>query len=328
MKNQYVLTIIISNYNQEMHIAETIDSVLNQKVDFPYKIIITDDHSTRDRSKEIISDYADRYGNIESIFADENRGYLTNILRAIERTKTKYFCLLDADDYWTDMDFLQRAYHYLEEHDEYSIYEANVLKTYGKNKYPFISIKKKFGTYSKEMFLNNEPVLITQTTGMFLRNAIFINGIPDIMKNAVGTRSERSFEGDTGRFIMHLKEGLAYYDNHVVGVYRLTENGIWNSLAESKKRIITARMQLDYYQYYGSSSEFFVNKAYRAFQRYLLEKQKELENMKRTDAFIDEEERLMVEDVYQFCKQYESEIAGKENGIIQKAKQIYKILRS
>ena len=53
MKNQYVLTIIISNYNQEMHIAETIDSVLNQKVDFPYKIIITDDHSTRDRSKEI-----------------------------------------------------------------------------------------------------------------------------------------------------------------------------------------------------------------------------------------------------------------------------------
>lgn len=328
MNNQYELTIIISNYNQETHISETIDSALNQKVDFPYKIIITDDHSTRDRSKEIISDYADRCENIETIFADENRGYLTNILRAIERTKTKYFCLLDAEDYWTDMDFLQRAYHFLEEHDEYSIYEANVLKAYGKKQYPFISIKKKSGTYSKEMFLSNEPVPITQTTGMFLRNAIFINGIPDIMKNAIGTRSERSFEGDTGRFIMHLKEGLAYYDSHIVGVYRLTENGIWNSLAESKKRIITARMQLDYYQYYGSSSEFFVNKAYRAFQRYLLEKQKELENMKRTDAFVDEEERLMVEDVYQFCKQHESEIAGKENGIIQKAKQIYKILRS
>lgn len=325
MEETYELTIIISNYNQEEHIAETIDSALHQRVNFPFKIIIVDDCSTRDHSREIIRRYTERYLNIEAIFADENKGYLTNILRAKTITKTKYFCLLDADDYWTDRDFLQRAYDFLEEHNEYSIFESNVEVLDEVNRHLFISHRYKSSTYSKEMFLNGEAVPVTQTTGMFLRNTIFINGIPSVMKDAIGTRSERSFEGDTGRFIMHLKCGLAYYDSHVVGVYRLTENGIWNSLRNSKKRIITARMQLDYYQYFGSNADFFVNRAYRAFQRYLQEKQYEFLSLSRVDEYIDEEERLMVEDVYQFCKEHENVIEKKS--LLNKARQIYRILR-
>ena len=327
MKEPYELTIIISNYNQEKHIAETIDSALYQRVNFPLKIIVADDYSTKDHSREIIREYAERYENIEAILATENRGYLTNILRAKAITKTKYFCLLDVDDYWTDRNFLQRAYDFLEEHNEYSIYESNVEVFDGINRHPCISPKRRSGTYSKEMFLNGEVVPITQTTGMFLRNSIFINGIPRIMTEAVGTRSERSFEGDTGRFTMHLKYGLAYYDSHIVGVYRLTENGIWNSLRESKKRIITARMQMDYYSYYDSMAPIFINKAYKAFQRYLQEKQHEFIALIREDEYIDEEEHLMVEDVYKFCKEHENDIFREKNGLIDKAKQIYRIMR-
>jgi len=142
------------------------------------------------------------------------------------------------------------------------------------------------------------------------------------------TRSERSFEGDTGRFMMHIKEGPAYYDSRAVGVYRLTENGIWNSLAESKKRLISARMQLDYHAYYGSGPAFFVNRAYDAFQAYFREKEKELEVMKRQVPFMDEEERLMIEDVYQFCKEHERDLHREKSGLLKKAKRIYRILRS
>ena len=184
MNQQDQLTVIISNYNQERHLAETIDSVLVQQVNFPLRIIITDDYSCEDQSKEIIQEYAKKYSNIEAIFADENGGYLKNILRALEKTRTEYFCLLDADDYWTDQHFLQQAYDFLEIHNEYAIYETNVevMSADGKNRHPFLSSKIKTGTYSKEMLLNNEPVPITQTTGMILRNCIFANGIPDIMK--------------------------------------------------------------------------------------------------------------------------------------------------
>ena len=126
MKELYELTVIISNYNQEEHLAETIDSVLAQRVNFPYRIIITDDCSCQDRSREIVRDYAARYDFIEAIFGEENKGYLVNILRAKAKTKTRFFCLLDAEDYWTDQDFLQRAYNFLNGHAEYTIYEANV----------------------------------------------------------------------------------------------------------------------------------------------------------------------------------------------------------
>ena len=328
IKDPYKLTIIISNYNQEKHIAETIDSALSQKVSFPYKIIITDDYSCLDRSREIIKDYVSKYDNIEVIFANENKGYLTNILRAKAKTKTPYFCLLDAEDYWTDMDFLQRAYDFLTTHKEYSIYENNVEVEEKGSRRPYISPKIKSGTYSKEMYLNNKSIPITQTTGMVFRNCIFSRSIPKLMKKAVGTRSERSFEGDTGRFIMHLKYGLAYYDNRIIGVYRITENGIWTRLSDAKKQIITARFFPDYYHFYDSNIAFFVNKAYANLQRYLVEKQKELNNMKRTDDFFDEYERLMFEDVYSFCKQYENKIVIDKYRIKNKIKQILRIIKA
>ena len=84
-------------------------------------------------------------------------------------------------------------------------------------------------------------------------------------------------------------------------------------------------MQLDYYQYFGSNADFFVNRAYRAFQRYLQEKQYEFLSLSRVDEYIDEEERLMVEDVYQFCKEHENVIEKKS--LLNKARQIYRILR-
>lgn len=330
MKDPYKLTIIISNYNQEKHIAETIDSALSQKVNFPFKIIITDDNSCNDQSKEIIRDYASKYGNIEPIFGKENKGYLPNILRAKAKTKTKYFCLLDADDYWTDKDFLQRAYEFLNTNEEYSIYETNVevVREDGQGKFPYLSHRYKPGTYSREMYLNNERIPITQTTGMFFRNSIFINGIPKIMEDAIGTRSERSFEGDTGRFIMHLKYGSAYYDNRISGVYRITEKGIWTSLSAAQKQIITARFYPDYYQFYGSDVDFFVNKAYKSLQAYLVEKQKELTDLERHDEFFDEYEKLMFDDVYSFCKRYEDEISVEKLSFKEKIKQILRIIRA
>ena len=327
MKDPYELTIIISNYNQEEHIAETIDSALSQIVNFPVKIIITDDYSCHDQSRVIIKDYASRYHNIEPIFGEENKGYLANILRAKIRTKTKYFCLLDADDYWKDRDFLQRARDFLEEHDEYSIYEANV-EVVGDHRYPIISPKIKSGTYSKDMFIAGKSIPITQTTGMVFRNCIFKDGIPDIMSSAVGTRSERSFEGDTGRFLMHLKYGFAYYDKKVVGGYRITDYGIWISLSDAMKRIITARLFLDCYRFYGSDVGFFANKSYKYLQAYLSEKLKELAGLSISSyEFIDEYEKLLFNDVYSFCKQYADEIGIQKVSLKEKIKKILKILR-
>ena len=259
-----MLTVIMSNYNQEKYIKKAIDSVLMQKVNFAYKLIITDDCSSKDNSIQIIEQYSQQYPDIIfPIFNKCNGGYLTNILRAKSITKTPYFCLLDADDYYTDENFLQRAFDFLENNKEYVIYYENVNYLYedGTEK-PFISMDKKNESFEIQDYFNDN-IPIVQTTGQFYRNVIFINGIPKIMSDAIGTESERSFEGDYDRFIMHLKYGKAYFNNNICGIYRVLSSGIWAGLTELDKNILQLQCWYDYNRYFEDKyKEFFIQKMY------------------------------------------------------------------
>lgn len=264
MKQQYKVTIIMSNYNQEKYIAQAVNSVINQKTNFPFQLIITDDFSTKDKSVEIIKKYEDKYPNIiKGIYNKENGKYLKNILRAKAITKTPYFCLLDSDDYWTDMNYLQSAVDFLDAHPDFVIYSRNVVcKTESNDEYLFIPNSITESDFAIEDYFYHR-IPITQTTGSFFRNVIFANGIPEIMQNAVGTISERSFEGDFDRYIMHLKYGKAHYDPKPSGVYRILSEGIWSRLSNFEKNIIQAQCYLDYNDYYEwSYKEFFIKEAY------------------------------------------------------------------
>ncbi len=261
----------MSNYNQEKYIIKAIDSVLRQNVNFKYKLIITDDCSTKDKSIEIIKEYANKYPEIIfPLYNKENGGYLVNILRAKEITKTPYFCLLDADDYYTDKNFLQRAFDFLQSHKDYVIYYENVNYLYedGREE-PFINVKEKSrGFELKDYFSDN--LIIVQTTGQFFRNVIYSKGIPQIVKDSIGSDSERSFEGDYDRFIMHLRFGKAFFNNNICGVYRILPTGIWSRLSESKRFLLQLQTYYDYNRYFENKYKaFFVNKMYQVLINFL-----------------------------------------------------------
>jgi glycosyltransferase involved in cell wall biosynthesis len=285
----------MSNYNQARYIKQALDSILMQKVNFDYQIIITDDCSMKDNSIEIIKEYENKYPNIiKTIFAKENGGYLKNILRAKSITKTDYFCLLDADDYWIDDCKLQKAFDFFESNPEYVIYSTNTLCIYEdlggggvsnrKESHSFIGTDIKEADYTIDDLIKSQ-IAITQTTGTVFRNVIFKNGIPQIMQDAVGTISERSFEGDTGRYVMHLKYGKAKFINFIDGVYRITSAGIWQRLNEVSKQILTAQSFLSYNDFYENKyREFFYNFSYSC----LLEILKELrQDFLKQDVDVD-----------------------------------------
>jgi len=256
------LTIIMSNYNQGKYIRSAIDSVLSQKTSFNWQLIITDDNSTKDNSIEIIKEYVHQYPDkIKVLLNKKNGGYLENVLRAKRITKTPYFCLLDADDYWLDDFFLQRSYDFLQKHLKYVIYYENVKCLLPDGTcYPFINPNIVNSSYTIED-LFADRVYITQTTGQFYRNVLFKNGIPEIIETAIGTVSEHSFEGDTDRFILHLKYGKAYFNNILCGVYRILPNaGIWSRLTQFKKNLLTAQAYYDYFRYFNySHADYFIH---------------------------------------------------------------------
>ena len=305
----------MSNYNQAKFLTKAINSVLSQKTNFDFQLIITDDHSTKDNSVEVIKNYEKKYDNIKAIFSNKNGGYLENILRAKRITKTDYFCLLDADDYWTDCLFLQKAYSFLENNNDFVIYQSNVsLFSSKENKEigTFISNKEPSCSFDKFDFFQNKNLLITQTTGMFFRNVIYKKGIPKIVQDSVSTISERSFEGDWDRFYMHLKYGKAYYKNEIVGIYRITSQGIWSSTKISKKIAVTARAYIDYYRFYNERPDFFITNAWNYLREYFEIKLKEIE-FSSSYSLLEDDEIKLINSVIQYCSLHSKSIIKKKS---------------
>lgn len=66
------VTVVVLTYNLRQYVSGALDSILQQKTDFPFRIRIVDDCST-DGTRDILLDYKEKYPEtIELMFALEN----------------------------------------------------------------------------------------------------------------------------------------------------------------------------------------------------------------------------------------------------------------
>lgn len=115
------VTIICVAYNQEKYIAQTLDSFINQKTNFPFVVLIGDDCST-DSTRKIIQDYAQKYPDIiKPILREKNIGAINNSLDLYARTNAEYATICEGDDYYLDENKLQKQVDFLESHPDFSI---------------------------------------------------------------------------------------------------------------------------------------------------------------------------------------------------------------
>lgn len=257
-------TVIVPCYNQAATIGQAIDSVLAQKTNHSYQIIIADDHSTQDNSVEIIQSYAVKYPEkIKILLAPENGRLLKNIIGALKITKTPYFSVLDGDDYLTNEFFLQQAIDYLDSHPDFTIYSSNVdCLTEDGAMFPYIQTRLDVIDATFDDFFLGK-VVAGQTTGMLLRNVVYREGIPKFFENAIGTISERSLTGDSARLVIHLKHGKCHFVNKSSGVYRILPMGIWTRLSSFDQDALLAHFMLDINDYFEKKyNESFINLSY------------------------------------------------------------------
>ena len=89
-----LVSVLMPAFNAEKHIAQAIESILQQTYSH-FELLILDDGST-DRTKEIIDQFDD--GRIVRIDLTENQGLVRARNQLVAAAKGKYIAFLDADD--------------------------------------------------------------------------------------------------------------------------------------------------------------------------------------------------------------------------------------
>ena len=102
------VSIAMVTYNHEKFIAKALDSVLMQRTDFDYEIVIGEDCSS-DNTRNIVIEYKRRYpDNIVLFLNEKNLGMYGNCSQVFQACQGEYIAVLEGDDYWTSPDKLQK----------------------------------------------------------------------------------------------------------------------------------------------------------------------------------------------------------------------------
>lgn len=105
-------------YRHAPFIAAAIQSVADQKTDFPIELIIGEDCSP-DRTLEIAMDYQRRYpALIRVLSSDANVGMHANGDRCLAASRGDYIAICEGDDYWCDPTKLVRQMAIFRAHPE------------------------------------------------------------------------------------------------------------------------------------------------------------------------------------------------------------------
>lgn len=105
--NVIKLSIIMPCFNVGETLERALDSILMQRVNFEYEIIIVDDASG-DNTIDIAKKYQKQYPQIVIHRHEQNKGNALSFYDGLSLAKGDYFCVLDGDDYYTIPDKLQR----------------------------------------------------------------------------------------------------------------------------------------------------------------------------------------------------------------------------
>lgn len=131
MNDKILVSIYCMAYNHEKYIRQTLEGFVNQKTNFKFEVIIHDDAS-KDHTAEIIKEYERRYPNIiYPIFQKENQySQKKPIISTFicPKIRGKYIAVCEGDDYWCDMNKLQKQVDFLENNPQYVACVHNTLR--------------------------------------------------------------------------------------------------------------------------------------------------------------------------------------------------------
>jgi glycosyltransferase involved in cell wall biosynthesis len=229
------LSVAMITYNHEHFIGQAIESVLAQRVNFDYAIVIGEDCST-DGTRAVITDFQRRYPDrIVSLLRERNVGAMRNFAETIGACRGQYLAFLEGDDYWTSTDKLQKQVDFLDAHPDRSICCHRVRFLYETGSETFdikfdVFPPRPAGPYTIEDILKGNFVMTCST----------------VLRRELVSRFPKWFFrmklGDWPLCAMVARHGKIELMDEVMAAYRVHPGCSWSSLPQSTRMRESARM--------------------------------------------------------------------------------------
>lgn len=227
------VSVLLFTFNHEKWISKAIDSILMQKTNFDFEIVILEDLST-DKTREIVVNYQRKYPEqIKLILSEYNKCDNTNAIKAIESSNAEYIAFLDGDDHWTSPDKLQKQVDFLDNHQDFALCFHNVRVFYEDKKHEDYNNNpddQKTVTNIKDII----EFCYIKTSSAMIRKRLVPN-IPDWFLSIKLP--------DWALFVLYAQYGKIGYINEVMSCWRIHEKGYWSGLST----ILQLQSFIDFY---------------------------------------------------------------------------------
>ncbi len=230
-------------YNHGKYIRQCLESLVSQKTNFKYEILVHDDASTDD-TPLIIKEFEEKYPEIiKPIYQTENQYTKVHSIGAVyqvPRMKGKYAAVCEGDDFWNDPYKLQKQFDVMEKNPDCSICVHKVRDVF-ENGEDSGSCHPNFEIKNSKIALKDFLVMASkfssypfQTTSYFMRM--------DVKKESVFNPPSFAGKfgvGDVPTMLFALMKGNMYYIDEVMTSYRLQAKGSWSSgiINDNKKKL-------------------------------------------------------------------------------------------
>lgn len=121
------VSVCVITYKHAPYIRKCLDSILAQKVNFKYEIVVGEDCS-QDGTREILLEYKEKYPDkIVLLLNEENMGASRNGYNVKLHCQGKYHTSCEGDDFWVDDQKMQKQVDFLDAHPEYIAVASNAV---------------------------------------------------------------------------------------------------------------------------------------------------------------------------------------------------------
>lgn len=236
------LTVIVMTYNQADYIRQCLDSILCQKVNIDFNVLVHDDCSN-DGTYEILLDYQNKFNNIHIIHENERQfiklGFNKMIFKyVVPLIDSKYVAYCDGDDYWCDEYKLQKQYDFMETHKDYSMCFHCAYQLRKNNDLSSKWFIDSEGDIDMSDLVNDKPGIKVATSSIFLKSEVF-KEFPDWRLNFPVE--------DVPMYMVASLNGKIHRLKDIMCVYRQFSIGSWSSqnTFDSQKRVTHLKKMIE-----------------------------------------------------------------------------------